>query len=293
MYPPHLSAQGARWSVLLIASLTAASGILLIVLGILALGDSATTLGQRTIPTMMMILGALVFLISFLGVFGTISQSKGLLYGFMVGLCLLVIMQLVVGIISLVNNSAVDSLLDAAWQKAYDTHPRVIRDVQEERGCCGFRYATDRAIPKTSPDACLRSIEFGYQVSCYRSLVKSYRHAQNLVGISSLIFSGIQILAIFMTYSLIHHLPELKTHGPGSHPYSTIGYPYASGGDDTIERQRLFPTDPYGRSMDPTVMYYGGVGTTGATTGGGGAEAQQQQTSTTTAPGARSIPVAP
>ncbi|KAJ3362612.1 hypothetical protein GGF32_005852 [Allomyces javanicus] len=249
----NLSVHSTRWAVFIISMLTALAGIVLIVLGIYTLNDTTTTLGSRTIPVMMLVLGCLIFLVSFLGAFGTISENHAILYAFMIGLLALVGIQIVIAVIALANKGAVDSLMDEAWQKAYDEHPRVLRDVQEEYGCCGFRYTTDRAIPKSTPDACLKSVEFGYQVSCYRALIGGYKNIQTIVGAAGIILSAIQLIGVFLTYLLIRNLPAK---------------------DEQHEQHRYLHPEQR-RLLDPNYhpdryYYYGGVPPPGATPYGAG-----------------------
>ncbi|KAI9178794.1 hypothetical protein H9P43_005456 [Blastocladiella emersonii ATCC 22665] len=248
MAHPHLSVASTKWAVFAVATLTALTGLVLIVLGVYTLSDTTSVLGQRSLSVLMLVVGSLVFLVSFLGTFGVVTESRTTLYAFLIGLIALVAVQIVLGVVALANQGAVDSLLDDAWQNAYDHHPRVIRDLQEERGCCGFRYTTDRAVPKTTPDACLKSVEFGYQVSCYRTLVGGYRRLQNVIGTSSIILAGIQLVAVFLTYLLIHNITP--KHDDGS----------------AAERQRLLSPDTSIRGTTGTgepgfpYAYYGSEG---------------------------------
>ncbi|ORZ36826.1 Tetraspanin family-domain-containing protein [Catenaria anguillulae PL171] len=267
-----LSFQSTKWAVFGIAALTSLSGLAILVLGIYTLSNTTSTLGDRTLPVLMLIVGALVFLISLGGVTGTVTYSRPMLYTFLVGLLVLVTSELVLGIVALANEGAVDNALDDAWQRAYDAHPRIIRDIQEQYGCCGFRYTTDRAVPKTSPDACLKSVEFGYQTSCYRSLVGGYRKAQNAVGVTCIVLAGVQLVAVFLSYMMLQHLP--KTHHTGS-------WWHSGSGDNAAERQHLIACDAYGNPIyaridEPVVggrdyNYYGGTYRTG------GYGPQQQQ----------------
>jgi len=208
VHHPPLSFEAMRWSVFLISMLTSLTGIALVILGITTLTDTTTILVSRTIPIILIIFGTLVFLSSFLGCFGTFSSSKGILTSFFICLTILIIGQIIVSTISLANKGSADSILDDQWQKAYDSRPRIIRNIQEEYSCCGLRFPTDRAIPKTSPDACLKSVEFGYRVSCYRPLARGFRQAANTVGIGGIVVSAIQLLGLLLTYILIHNLPN-------------------------------------------------------------------------------------
>ncbi|KNE69290.1 hypothetical protein AMAG_19898 [Allomyces macrogynus ATCC 38327] len=62
------------------------------------------------------------------------------------------------------------------------------------------------------PDACLKSVEFGYQVSCYRALIGGYKNIQTIVGAAGIILSAIQLIGVFLTYLLIRNLPAKDEH---------------------------------------------------------------------------------
>ncbi|KAL7753231.1 hypothetical protein RI367_001006 [Sorochytrium milnesiophthora] len=207
-YP--MSTHATKWAVFVVSLLTSLAGIVLIILGIYSLNDATSLLASRTIPIVMMVVGSLVFLISFLGCFGTVTESRSILTVFFSCLLALVLVQVVFAVLALANKGNYENYLEDQWQGAYDKHPRVIRDIQEEYACCGFRFTTDRAYPKSSSDACLKSSEFGYQISCYRELSRRYRSSQTTLGVGAIAIAAVQLLSLLFTFMLIRMLPTAE-----------------------------------------------------------------------------------
>jgi hypothetical protein len=84
-------------------------------------------------------------------------------------------------------------MLDKAWQKAYDTNERGLQDVETRLHCCGYESVMDRAVPKTSKDACIKSPAFGYKVSCKQQLQDAYYDHERLTIAS---ITGIEALQV-------------------------------------------------------------------------------------------------
>jgi len=110
----------------------------------------------------------------------------------------------------LVDRENAEITLDEAWQKAYDNHPSIIRDIEDEYSCCGFKNVEDRAVPKRSPDACVNSPWFGYDRPCLDSLSHSYKSHQTILGVWGIVLAIIQILALISAYILIAFLPNAR-----------------------------------------------------------------------------------
>jgi len=204
-----VTAEALRWLLFLINILTALAGLGLVILGFYGLGSRNTVMTSPTAPVMMIILGCLVFVISFVGCYGAFTANKRAVAVFAWVLLILVGIQLLMVIMTSAMQSKADSYLDTMWQSAYDEHPRIIRDIQDEFACCGFKHTEDRAIPKSSADACVRSPYFGYTTSCYRSLKRAYKSQEHVILGVGLALMGVQILSLLCAFALHRHLNDL------------------------------------------------------------------------------------
>jgi hypothetical protein len=208
-----LTVEALRWLLVLINVLTALAGIGLLVLGIYAMNSRQTIISSSSMPVLTLILGCLVFFISFLGCFGAVTMNKRMVASFAWVLTVLVVIQLVMAVVSIAMQSRADSLLDDMWQNAYDHHPRIIRDIQDEFACCGYKHTEDRAIPKSSPEACRKSPYFGYEAPCYSALKHAYKSQQTMLITTALILVSVQILSLVCAFSLQRFLEACPPHG--------------------------------------------------------------------------------
>ncbi|KAJ1650872.1 hypothetical protein IWQ61_008429 [Dispira simplex] len=177
--------------------LVSISGLSLIGLGIYALAATHVTFsGQIWVSIFMIVMGAAVFLVSFLGCYGTMFEKRGVLLAYAIPLLLLVLIQLMLALYAVVHQVTVQVGLDVAWQNAYDRHPKLLRDIQDEYGCCGFKTVQDRAIPKTSPNACVESPVFGYNRPCFEVLQRGYQTELRVLVISEFVLIICQALAL-------------------------------------------------------------------------------------------------
>jgi hypothetical protein len=203
-----MSISAGRTIVIVTNTLTMIVGLILAGLGIYGLTSPDVRFYSNFVPLATLCMGILVFLVSIIGCCGAIWEHRPVLISYLVILFVLVVIQLIAVIITLVDHQNIENILDKAWQTAYDNHPRVIRDIEEEYSCCGFRGTTDRAVPKRSPDACIKSPWFGYDKPCFDSLYHAYeRHEKSLI-IWGIILAVMQVLALVCTYILVVFIPS-------------------------------------------------------------------------------------
>jgi len=115
-------------------------------LAVLGLGAWAVAEGVKyqittTVAVGVIVLGAIVFVISFMGCFGAFKVSKCLLYTYAVVLLLLLIAFLVIGIVGYLNKSSLYTYASDAWSEASNDTRGLI---EKNFNCCGFYNSTDR-----------------------------------------------------------------------------------------------------------------------------------------------------
>jgi hypothetical protein len=202
-----MTVAAGRLFVILTNTLTTLASLILIGLGLYEFASPEVRFYSNVIPLATVSLGVLVFLISVTGCFGAIAESRPILVTYFVVLLILVIAQVIAAIVTLVDSQNVERILDTAWEKAYQQHPAIIRDIEDEYACCGFKNTTDRAVPKRTPDSCIKSPWFGYDKPCLASLENSYMRHQTMLAVWGIILAIIQILALISAYLLITFLP--------------------------------------------------------------------------------------
>ncbi|KXS17170.1 hypothetical protein M427DRAFT_153986 [Gonapodya prolifera JEL478] len=196
------------WLTILSTGLIVLSGLALSILGTyLAFWSGGGPFVTKEGPITLMIMGGVLALVGLMGVFATGGESrKGLAIVAQI-LLLFFAIQIVTGSLTLSSKSAVESTLEASWDFAYKHSPRVIRDVQDEYLCCGFKNVTDRSYPKTSPDACALDPTNGYTQSCYAFIRKDVMASRGIVGWTVLGFAGLEALTVGFLVSLAFRIP--------------------------------------------------------------------------------------
>jgi hypothetical protein len=184
--------------------LTLLAGFFLVTFGLYELLSPDARLYSNALPLGITIIGALVILVSIAGCCGALVESKPVLITYFGVLLILVIIQTIAILLALANTKHVENAVDTAWDKAYRTRPRIIRDIENEYSCCGFRSTTDRAVPSN----CANNTYYGWDRPCYDSLRDSYKHHQYMWGILGIFLVAIQIMALICAYLLIRRIPN-------------------------------------------------------------------------------------
>ncbi|KAJ3044812.1 Tetraspanin-4 [Rhizophlyctis rosea] len=213
MADPQTTFAASRWTVLMITILTGVAGLATLGLGIHAfIWPLGEVLLPSALPTLVMILGTLVFVASFLGAFGAASEEKNVLKTyFAIGLAL-VIIQLVIAGVGLSGRGRIGPELEKSWDWNYKHRPAAIRNAEETHECCGFKNVTDRAYPKGVFNACLINADYGFTRECKPILVEEFRERQYALGVGGLVLAILQGASLVPTYYLFHRL----SYGDGS-----------------------------------------------------------------------------
>ncbi|KAI9295845.1 hypothetical protein K502DRAFT_303227 [Neoconidiobolus thromboides FSU 785] len=151
--------------------------------------------------------GIVLFFISFLGAFAAFMENKKLLHSYFAGLLALVLFQAGTFLYTFFTGLSANDILEAAWDKAYKESPRILKAVEQEFECCGFKTILDRAVPKSSPVTCSTSPLYGYKTSCYAVLMDNYREASVLITTISVIIIIIQATTLAVTWIMAEKTP--------------------------------------------------------------------------------------
>ncbi|RKP37378.1 Tetraspanin/Peripherin [Dimargaris cristalligena] len=211
-HPFQLRLETARLFTAFFSVLVSLSGLALVGLAIYTLAATHVSFsGRFWIPIFMLIMGALVFFTGLLGSYGSLTEKRYATLAYSAIMTILLAIQLVVALYAIIHQLTVEVGLDAAWQNAYDRHPKIIRDLQDEYGCCGFKNVDDRAIPKSSPQACVESPLFGYNRPCYDLLQRGYQSEFRALIIGEFILIAVQALALLCGTALYKQLAVQET----------------------------------------------------------------------------------
>jgi len=130
-------------------------GLLLIIVGGVAAGGQFNGLTSTTLASGIIVIGVFVMLIAFLGCWGSMTESKKLLYIFFGLLVFFAVVEFAVGIAAYVKKDDLPAFADTLWTTLYNTDRNSINDLENSFKCCGWNNITDRAVPP-----------FGTEVTC-------------------------------------------------------------------------------------------------------------------------------
>ncbi|KAI9033261.1 Tetraspanin/Peripherin [Hyaloraphidium curvatum] len=197
--------RGLRIATATLLTLAFLSGLALLGFGVVALFDSIRGLiTENHIPAAFIVLGAIIAVVTGLGLLAVSASNRPVLLSFVVLFGILILAQVVLTVTAFSARRSVADLVDRSWTKAWKQSPRVIRDIQETFQCCGLKDTTDRAYPKSAPDACVRSPDFGYKDSCYDSVlhaVEKYQGGIIAAAVSVAVLQGLTFILAAILYS--------------------------------------------------------------------------------------------
>jgi len=133
--------------------------------------------------------GIFLFLISFIGLFGTLNHNQVLLFIYMVTLSICFIIQFVIACVCLgvVSVNSQTDLLFSGWQELSD---KTIEETQFKYNCCGFNNVTfDRPHVKCPATA---------DIFCFEAVKESVVKALEITGGIALAFSFMNLFGVWL-----------------------------------------------------------------------------------------------
>ena len=90
----------------------------------------AVFVASTLLPHLILVLGATISLVSFLGYYGAMNEKRWVLWTHGLILLIAIALQITVGAIAFVYRNQGNEVLDQAWDRVYRSDPRVIRDLE-------------------------------------------------------------------------------------------------------------------------------------------------------------------
>lgn len=190
------------------------TGILLIALGGYALDRGIPGLSSKTIAAGVVVLGVLVFVISFVGFWGAIRENRFLLIVYFSVVLLFVVIEFALGIAAYVKRDDMPVLADAQWTLLYNTERQAIEDIESAFQCCGWYNETDRAVPprfEGDLDTCLAAYP-NFRISCNATLVENLEASLQIAGGAAIAIAVIQIVCLIFACYLFVKIPKNREH---------------------------------------------------------------------------------
>jgi len=139
-------------------------GAVVIGLGAYTMNSEAAIAYSKALPTGIIVLGAFILVLSFLGCFGALRESRLVLIIYAGILGAIFFCQLVMAAIVLSDTNKVEQYMINAWIGA---SPATQASLESDFNCCGLQSFNDtnavQPCPSTATQGCLQSLESSLQ----------------------------------------------------------------------------------------------------------------------------------
>lgn len=167
------------------------------------------------VATSMVVLGSLIFAVSFCGCCGAIRESECLLNLYSLALIFVSIFQLVMAIYTCMYKEEIRSETEKAWNHLWDDrstselHAKAIREIQKHVKCCGDTGINSYAITLArSTNNC----EFKYYaVGCKRALKDFVTDKSTSLSYISLLMAVIEFMGVIFGCLLSSYYRKMGT----------------------------------------------------------------------------------
>ncbi|KAG0197081.1 Tetraspanin [Mortierella sp. GBA30] len=178
--------------------------ILLCVGTFIYFAPGAVFVASTLLPHLILVLGAIISLVSFLGYYGVMNEKRWILW--LHGLILLVAiaLQITVGAIAFAYRNQGTEVLDKAWDRVYKSDPRVIQDLERIFQCCGFENVLDRAVPVTC------ALDHHYMSGCRENIQMTFQDSLQAIGVIGAILGGIELVSLLGAAILYHRFDKQR-----------------------------------------------------------------------------------
>ncbi|KAF9923446.1 Tetraspanin [Linnemannia zychae] len=156
------------------------------------------------LPHLILVLGATISLVSFLGYYGVMNEKRWILWvhGFI--LIVAIALQITVGAIAFVYRNQGNEVLDEAWDRVFRSDPRVIQDLETFFQCCGFEHVLDRPVPITC------AIDRRYTAGCRENIQTAFQDSLQAIGVIGAILGSLELVSLLGAVVLFHRFDKQK-----------------------------------------------------------------------------------
>ncbi|CAH8483937.1 unnamed protein product [Schistosoma mattheei] len=173
-------------------------------------GDNLHSVWQA-LPIIIIIIGAIVLIVSFLGCCGAIKENVYMLYLYSFLLIVLLISELAVPIVAFVYRQEIDERLEKSMTSAINNPTKEVTLfmdlIQSSFQCCGVKGPKDYTV--AAPDSCIkdRTVFKEGCASVFAAFLK-----RNLIVIACVAFGVcfLQLLTIIITWFMVHQIKKYE-----------------------------------------------------------------------------------
>ncbi|KAF9911123.1 Tetraspanin [Linnemannia zychae] len=178
--------------------------ILLFVGTFVYFAPGAVFVTSTLLPHLILVLGATISLVSFLGYYGVMNEKRWILWVHGLILLVAIALQITVGAVAFVYRNQGNEVLDKAWDRVFHDDPRVILDLESFFQCCGFEHVLDRPVPITC------AIDRRYTAGCRENIQTAFQDSLQAIGVIGAILGGIELVSLLGAAVLFHRFDKQK-----------------------------------------------------------------------------------
>ncbi|KAG0079425.1 hypothetical protein BGZ90_002630 [Linnemannia elongata] len=178
--------------------------ILLFVGTFVYFAPAAIFVTSTLLPHLILVLGATISLVSFLGYYGVMNEKRWILWVHGLILLIAIALQITVGAIAFVYRNQGTEVLDDAWDRVFRSDPRVILDLESFFQCCGFEHVLDRPVPITC------AIDRRYTAGCRENIQTAFQDSLQAIGVIGAILGGIELVSLLGAAVLFHRFDKQR-----------------------------------------------------------------------------------
>ncbi|KAF9112744.1 Leukocyte surface antigen cd53 [Mortierella sp. AM989] len=156
------------------------------------------------LPHLILVLGATISLVSFLGYYGAMNEKRWILWIHGLALLIAIALQITVGAIAFVYRNQGNEVLDKTWERVYRSDPRVIQDLETFFQCCGFEHVLDRPVPMTC------ALDHHFMTGCRESIHTAFQDSLQAIGVIGAILGGIELVCLLGAAVLFHRFDKQR-----------------------------------------------------------------------------------
>ncbi|KAF9976743.1 hypothetical protein BGZ73_007968 [Actinomortierella ambigua] len=201
---------------------------------------AAVFVSSTLLPHVVLVLGATISLMSFLGYYGAINEKRWVLWIFLIVLLIAIALQITAGIVAFVYRNSGSEVLDNAWSRVYRSDPRVVKDLETFFQCCGFNHIADRAVPATC------ALDFHFYQGCRDSIQTAFQDSLQAIGVIGAILGGIEMVSLIGAGLLFQRLNRSGFNTPRR---VNSGYGVDNSGQDAFV-EALLESNRLNRQID-------------------------------------------
>ncbi|KAL7065370.1 hypothetical protein AAHC03_04538 [Spirometra sp. Aus1] len=197
------SMQVLKWATFVFSIVVFLFGLAVVIVGSLATFLLTSTYEQivqisAAIPISALVIGIIICLCGFLGCFGALRESRGMLYMYSLVVAVLIIAEVVICVVTLTKKTelgaAVESMVNRSFFEQFkdETVRSAFRWMEEELDCCGVNGVSDYWTHH-KPNTC--EVD-SYAVGCAGAFAREFRKFTLVLPVVAIVFGLLQFLAV-------------------------------------------------------------------------------------------------